>query len=367
MTSEPQHPKNLPIRASNSVCNNRQEITSSFSDNQADERPKEVEQASTLGTESNINECCSSLKPTWSCLEKPSRQSADDSDNNSVDALFDGTCWRVTIASVSDVPERKASSDSIDSEVLSSTLDAAPGLDDVFEDLFKSVLDEMDTFGPGAGGTLSSWPSHVAVSTPSETPIPFTGPFTTQPYRPNDLIPGYSFNPFGGLNIGLAQGLQNPSRGLITAMRRLCDLLSKPRSDHLDSVFVRLLNNALKEMEEAAQPAPHKRPRKKAENGAGPKRRRVKPSKSAPDYETVSKFTLAMGPKRSQVFRSQPQLSTVSSGFDTAAGTETVDLTEDSEEERCKRKQDNHLTEKERYLDLGDTVTHFMGNLFFNY
>ena len=74
-----------------------------------------------------------------------------------------------------------------------------------------------------------------------------------------------------------------------------------------------------------------------------------------------------MGPKRSQVFRSQPQLSTVSSGFDTAAGTETVDLTEDSEEERCKRKQDNQLTEKERYLDLGDTVTHFMGNLFFNY
>ena len=45
--------------------------------------------------------------------------------------------------------------------------------------------------------------------------------------------------------------LQNPSRGLVTVARMICELLSKPKSDYLAFTLVCTLDNALKEMEDA--------------------------------------------------------------------------------------------------------------------
>ncbi|KAL9971766.1 hypothetical protein ACROYT_G017972 [Oculina patagonica] len=191
---------------------------------------------------------------------------------DSLDILFDGT-WRSPtssdLASVSDVIERKLSSESMDSDILNSSLDSAPSLDDVFD-----VIDEMDSFEPGLH-------MNVPVSTPSTHVTP-------QIYRCSSLyqLPSCSHpcNSFQGFNFGLVQGLQNPSRGLITAMRRLCELLSNPRSDHLESVFVRLLNSTVTEMEDATQPQ-SKRPRRNNERLSVPYRQRKRPNKSASDAE----------------------------------------------------------------------------------
>lgn len=45
--------------------------------------------------------------------------------------------------------------------------------------------------------------------------------------------------------------LQNPSRGLVTVARMICELLSEPKSDYLAFTLVCTLDNALKEMEDA--------------------------------------------------------------------------------------------------------------------
>lgn len=266
---------------------------------------------------------------------------------DSVDILFDGP-WRSSasseLASVSDVIERKLSSDSIDSEILYSSLDNAPSLDDVFD-----VLDEMDPFGSG-----------LQVNAPLIKPAPHPMP---QNYRCNSVhqLPSGSlpYNSFQGFNFGLVKGLQSPSRGLITTMRRLCELLSKPRSDHLESVFVRLLNSTLNDMEDARQPQP-KRPRRNNERLAVSKRQRKRPNKSASDAER-SFESAKIGLSHSFTSKSQslPAISARAGRY-----TETVDLTglEESEKEQQHNCRDS---QKEPFIALEDTMSAFM-NTFTN-
>lgn len=45
--------------------------------------------------------------------------------------------------------------------------------------------------------------------------------------------------------------LQNPSRGLVTVARMICELLSEPKSDYLAFTLVCALDNALKEIKDA--------------------------------------------------------------------------------------------------------------------
>ena len=269
------------------------------------------------------------------------------SEINSVDILFDEP-WRSPsseLASVLDVIGRRMSSESVDSDILSSAgLDFAPSLDDVFD-----VLDEMDSLE-------SSLQINVPLTTPS------THLMAPQMYRANSpfQLPSGShpWNSFEGFNFGLVKGLQNPSRGLITAMRRLCELLSKPRSDHLESVFVRLLNNALSDMEDATQPQ-SKRPRRNNERLAVSKRQRKRPNKSASDVDTIiksPKIELLTHPFASKS-HSLPVIST-------RAGrrTETIDLTGLEESEK-KQQQDGKESQKEPFIALEDTMSVFMSSL----
>ncbi|KAJ7371805.1 hypothetical protein OS493_023146 [Desmophyllum pertusum] len=271
-----------------------------------------------------------------------------------VDALFDGS-WRSPVssdlASVSDViSERRVSSESTDSEVL---LDDAPSLDDVFD-----VLDAMDPFRPGQ-------PMNAPLTTPSAHLMGDP----SQLYRSNGVyqLPNAhvssSWNPwnaFQSFNFGLVKGLQNPSRGLITAVRRLCELLSRPRSDHLDSVFVRLLNNLLKEMEDASQPQ-SKRPRRNSgSRQAVFKRQRKWPNKSTSDAERS--FERA----RIGLRHSFPSMSKSLPAISTRAGrcTEIVDLTglEDCEKKNFEQQQDSKV-EKERFIALEDTMSDFISSV----
>ena len=346
------------------VCErNRQD---SVCGGQVDVCNQEVERASPPAANSSVRD--SGSDSTF--LDALCEHCVDDTDNF-VEALFDGT-WRSSVLSVSDGPERKMSSASVDTEVSSTTLEVAPSLDDVFDDL-DGMLDEMDTFGSGYGDIASFCTPYnsVAPNAPFGTLIPRSDTFTTPLtyvkddglYQlPNSCIPNSnSFNPFQGFNFGLVKGLENPSRGLITAIRRLCDLLSKPRSDHLDSVFVRLLNNALKEMEAAAQPTQHKRARTKVEGEhAVSKRQRIKPNKSVPDHKTRLKLDPSEAPRRSLSSGCQ---CVQSKALDIA--TETVDLTasEDNVKDSCQRQQDNHVIQKESFIALEDTVSDFMSTL----
>lgn len=363
-----QKPQNTLMLTSNFVCErNRQD---SVCGSQADLCHQEVERASTPVAKSSVRN-----SSDRTCLDALCKHCVNDTDNF-VEALFDGT-WRSSVLSVSDGPERKVSSASVDTEVSSTTLEAAPSLDDVFDDL-DGMLNEIDTFGSGFGGIASFCTPYDAPSAPFGTPIPRSDTFTTSLTHVKDGNPLYktdglyqlhnsripnsnSFNPFQGFNFGLVKGLENPSRGLITAIRRLCDLLSKPRSDHLDSVFVRLLNNALKEMEAAAQPTQHKRARTKVEGEhAVSKRQRIKPNKSVPDHKTGLKLDPSEAPRRSLSFGCQ---CIQSKALDIA--TETVDLTasEDKEKDSCQRQQDNHVIQKESFIALEDTVSDFMSSL----
>ena len=365
-----QKPQNTSMPTSNFVCDSsRRGSVSSPCGNQADLCPQEVEHTSTPAAKGSLRD---SSDGTF--LDALCEHCLDDSDNF-VEALFDGT-WRSSVLSVSDGSERKVSSASVDTEVSSTTVEAAPSLDDVFDDLDR-VLDGMDTFGSVLGDNAAFCPPYVVPNAPFGTPIPITDTFRATPLThmqdenplyningvyqlPNSRIPNSnSFNPFQGFNFGLVRGLENPSRGLITAIRRLCDLLSKPRSDHLDSVFVRLLNNALKEMEAAAQPTQHKRARTKVEREHAVSKRQRKPSKSVPDHKTRS---------RSKVDPSEAPRRFLSSGCQcnqskrSDTGRETVDLTasEDNEKDSCKRQQDNHVIQKESFIALEDTVSNFM-------
>lgn len=346
-------PQNTSMRTNSEYDGNQRNVPSSDNDTERGHQQENV--SASAGAETNLEDGTNSwpMKPTQCCsLDASLEQSSEDSDKIFVDALFEGT-WRPTIPSVS--------SESIDSEISSTSLDPVTSLDDVFDDLVDSVLDEMGTFGSIPYSSLSA---------PTGIPMSTSGPFITPStlrmdenqshgynslYQlPNASVTGHSFgNSFQGFNFGLVRGLQNPSRGLITAMRRLCDLLSKPRSDHLDSIFVRLLNNALKEMEDAAEPQ-HKRPKKKVgERHTFPKRQKIRPRKTTLDGETWSQPT-NFGPRS---FRSKGGESTY---------TETVDLTsvEDNQRENCQQKQHRHVIQNGAFIALEDTMSDFMGSFF---
>ena len=239
-----------------------------------------------------------------------------------------------------DADKRKMSSESIDSDISLPSLDDTPSLDEVFE-----VLNEMDLFGSGL-------PMNAPLTTPSIHLI-------------DDLSHSYSFddlyqlpvahisssdpcNSFQSFNFGLVNGLQTPSRGLVTAVRRLCELLSKPRSDHLNFVFVRLLNKALTEMEDAAQ-RQSRRPR------------RNWPNKSASDAER------SMKPANIGLTRSFTSLPSLAFSTKKGSGTKTVDLTgsEDSwEKENFRLQQVSHEIEMEPFIALEDTLSEFMEESF---
>ena len=267
-------------------------------------------------------------------------QSAVDNDINSVEMCFDGS-WRSPassgLPSVSDVIERKLSSESMDSEILASSLDATPSLDDVFD-----VLDEMDSFEPDLTMT-----AHVPLSAPStQSQLYWSDRLYQPPTGPNACN---SFQPF---NVGLVKSLQSPSRGLITAMRRLCELLSKPRSDHLESVFVRLLNNALNDMEDAAQPQSKRRKRYYERL---PVSKRKRPNRSTGDAE--SRFESAnISRSRAQSLKSHslPVISTR-----VGRRTETVDLT-NCEEREEQHQHDTKVTQNESFVALEDTMSDFI-------
>ncbi|XP_078370242.1 uncharacterized protein LOC144653984 [Oculina patagonica] len=282
-----------------------------------------------------------SIYPAKSIYKQSGMDNEMASGIDSLDILFDGT-WRSptspNLASVSDVFERKLSSESMDSDILNSSLDFAPSLDDVFD-----VIDEMDSFEPG-----------LHMNAPMSTPSTHVTP---QIYRCSSLyqLPSCSHpcNSFQGFNFGLVKGLQNPSRGIITAMRRLCELLSKPRSDHLESVFVRLLNSTVTEMEDATQPQ-FKRPRRNNERLSVPYRQRKRPNKSASDAER----SFESG-SRSITSKSQ-SLPAISTRADRC--TESVDLTglEKSEKEQ---QQDSKESQKNPFIALEDTMSAFMSSL----
>ena len=280
------------------------------------------------------------------CVQIP-EDNGTSSDFNSMEMCFDDP-WRSPassdLSSVSDVNERKLSSESIDSEILPSSLDAAPSLDDVFD-----VLDEMDPFEPD-------------LTTNAHAPLPAPStPFMPQLYwsdslyqPPSGLNACNSFQPF---HFGLVKSLQNPSRGLITAMRRLCELLSKPRSDHLESVFVRLLNNTLNDMEDAAQPQ-SKRPRRNYERLPVSKRKR--PNKSTGDVESRH-VSANIRQSRARTSKSH-SLPVTSSKVESCA--ETVDLTDCDD---CEEQQQHGSkgTQKESFIALEDTMSAFIESFFY--
>ena len=297
----------------------------------------------------NFSETCSPSRLQHGCVEGytnddksvlPPRpicvQSAVDN-GMSMKMCYDGS-WRSPaspgLPSVSDIIERKLSSESIDSEILLSSLDAAPSLDDVFD-----VLDEMDPFEPDLSTT-----AHAPLSAPS-TQFMSQLCWSESLYQPHTGLNACDlFQPF---NVGLVKNLQNPSRGLITAMRRLCELLSKPRSDHLESVFVRLLNNTLNDMEDAAQPQ-FKRQRRDYERLPVSKRKR--PNKSTSDADSRLKSANI----RLSRAHSLPVISTR-----VGRRTETVDLTgcEECEENQ---QHDTKVTQKEPFVALEDTMSAFI-------
>jgi len=267
-------------------------------------------------------------------------QSAVDNDINSVEMCFDGS-WRSPassgLPSVSDVIERKLSSESMDSEILASSLDAAPSLDDVFD-----VLDEIDPFEPDLTMT-----AHAPLSAPSTqfmSQLYWSDRLYQPPSGPNACN---SLQPFN-----LVKSLQSPSRGLITAMRRLCELLSKPRSDHLESVFVRLLNNALNDMEDAAQPQSKRRKRYYEKL---PVSKRKRPNRSTGDAESrLESANISRSRAQSLKSHSLPVISTR-----VGRRTETVDLT-NCEEHEEQHQHDAKVTQNESFVALEDTMSDFI-------
>ena len=231
---------------------------------------------------------------------------------------------------------RKTSSESIDSNISFPCLDDTPSLDEVFE-----VLNEMELFGSGL-------PMNVPLTTPSTRLIDdlshscnFDDLYQVPVGPVSSSEPCKSFQSF---NFGLVNGLETPTRGLVTAVRRLCGLLSKPRSDHLNFVFVRLLNNALTEMENAVQ-----------RQSTRPRRNRL--NKSASDGERSLKTANI---ELSQSLTSPPFLA-----FSTTKDscTKTVDLTSsrDWEKESFRLQQHNHeIVEKEPFIALQHTLSEFM-------
>ena len=268
------------------------------------------------------------------------------SDFNSMEMSFDGP-WRspasTDLSSVSDVNVRRLSFESIESDILPSSLDTAPSLDDVFD-----VLDEMDPFEPDL--TINAHASLSASSMPFMSQLYWSDSLYQLPSGQNACN---SFQPF---HFGLVENLQNSSRGLITAMRRLCELLSKPRSDHLESIFVRLLNNTLNDMEEAAQP---KSKRLRRNYTRLPVSKRKRPNKPTGDAESRKESTnIWLSRTRPSKSHSLPVMSC---RVDSCA--ETVDLTgcDDCEEQL---QHDSKGTQEEPFIALEDTMSAFIESFF---
>lgn len=160
---------------------------------------------------------------------------------------------------------RRVSLDSVDSGISPTSMESASNLDNVFDDLVECFSQEINPAGQSLKVTqegpcskkMSPWaPLESLTQRTARNSIIFPHPVTTnQACRAwgnyQDSFPTLD-DPLQALHSGLAQGLSKPSRLLVTAVRRLCNLLSEPRTHHLDCVYVRILNNSLKEMEEAA-------------------------------------------------------------------------------------------------------------------
>lgn len=276
-------------------------------------------------------------KPT--CDEHSMVDSEMASDANSVGELFDES-WPLFVSEslldVPDVDERKLSPESTDSDM------SLLSLDDVFE-----VLDEIDAF-------RSALPTDASLTTPSTHPMHELSQSYNSDGQYQLPIPHISSsdpcNSFQSFDFDLMKGLQTPSRGLVTAVRRLCELLSEPRTDHLNFVFVRLLNNALKEMEDAVR---HQSNRPRRNNG----RHRKWPNKSASDVEK-SFEPVSTGPSRSFTSKSQ-SLSALPNQMGNC--TKTVDLTGLDE---WKNENFQLRIEKESFIALDDTVSEFVHEQF---
>lgn len=231
---------------------------------------------------------------------------------------------------------RKMSSESLDSNISFPSLDDTPSLDEVFE-----VLNEMELCG-------SCLPMNAPLTTPSTHLIddpPHSYSFDDLNQLPIDHIsssdPCKSFQSF---NFGIVNGLQTPTRGLVTAVRRLCELLSEPRSDHLNFVFVRLLNNALTEMENAVQRQSTRSRRNRLNKSASDAERSLKPANIGPSRSLTSLPSLAFSTRKGSC-------------------TKSVDLTSSGNWERdnFRLQQESHeIVEKEPFIVLEDTLSEFM-------
>ncbi|XP_067041070.1 uncharacterized protein [Acropora muricata] len=160
---------------------------------------------------------------------------------------------------------RRVSLDSVDSGISPTSMESASNLDNVFDDLVECFSQEINPAGQSLKVTqegpcskkMSPWaPLEGLTQRTARNSIIFPHPVATnQACRAwgnyQDSFPTLD-DPLQALHSGLAQGLSKPSRLLVTAVRRLCNLLSEPRTHHLDCVYARILNNSLKEMEEAA-------------------------------------------------------------------------------------------------------------------
>lgn len=174
----------------------------------------------------------------------------------------------------SDADDRKLSSESIDSDISLH----APNLDDVFE-----VIDEMDLLESGLATNASlTTPSTDQMDRVSQLPID------------HNSDPSHSFQ---SSDLRALKRLQNPSCGLVTVVTRLRELLSKPRSDHLNHVFARLLNKTVKEMEDAVQHQSNRAP-----GGRGIAWTNESASDAERTFELVSSYT---GLNRSFTSKSQ--------------------------------------------------------------
>ena len=297
------------------------------------------DQKSHLGSEHEDGSCIT---------QQPAEDIQMASDTNPVSALFDGT-WRSPVSShfssfSDEVDERTSSSESVDSEMCFS-LDDALSLDD--------VLEEMDPFE----STLSM---NVPITTHLTNDL-------SNSYTPNSLyqlpIANISSSDPCNLsqefNIDFVKCLQNPSRGLITAVRRLCELLSIPKSDHLDYTFVRILNNALKEMEEASQPRFKPRTRGSGTRQVDPNTTRKWPKRCVSDdtERSLELASIALGRSSTSKAQSVSPVSSKPRSF-----TETIDLTglEDCVKDNIRHHQGNHMSEEKSFIVLEDTVPNFM-------
>lgn len=269
--------------------------------------------------------------------------------------------------------KRRVSLESVDSGISSITsAEAALSLENILDDLSERFSEEMNATEQDLEGIQGApWSRYivpqatlVGMSTPTDginTSLVTHPVNTNQPHKTYGLyedprksqISGNPLNPLQALHVGIAQGGSNPSRLLVTAVRRLCDLLSEPRTHHLDCVFVRILNNASKEMEIAARRTPCKRKRNpKGEHSTSFKRQMVNANESGPDSES----DLSYASRRSLSFGCHPvQLKNGDIGRHIADLTALKDFQYDDGHQQ----RDEHKIDSESFIALENTVENF--------